>query len=374
MGDHDENCGKCKKKIINDRGVGCEGVCQKWFHPACVSISAPEMKLIEKNKQIKWMCEDCNDQYVHLIDTSVKKIMNEMMDTLKTTMEQMLTKKFNEMMKKNNMNLQMNQVEKKTVLYADRLKEAKQEVIILHPKNQNQTSDTTKMECKEKLNPAEMKVGIENVRKIRNGGIVITCKTKEEIKKINEEVKAKLGKEYEVKIPQLKTPKIRIYGIEEMMEDDDLIDALRNQNPEIIGEEAELTVKVNKRTKQTYVVVVETDPKTFKKVILEGKLKIKWQRCQVNEYLGISRCLNCYSYDHWVDECDKGKLCLRCGNGDGHEVKDCEHTNERCMNCVSTNEKLKLDLDVNHSVMSNECPVYLRRVSMKRRGILYDSI
>jgi len=46
-----------------------------------------------------------------------------------------------------------------------------------------------------------MKIGIKNLRKIRNGGIVIACKSKEEIAKVNAEVTKKMGKECVVKIP-----------------------------------------------------------------------------------------------------------------------------------------------------------------------------
>lgn len=56
---------------------GREGVSQKWFHSKCAKISVAEIQLMKKNKGLKWMCEYCNGLCVHLIETTIKKIMNE---------------------------------------------------------------------------------------------------------------------------------------------------------------------------------------------------------------------------------------------------------------------------------------------------------
>lgn len=107
-------------------------------------------------------------------------------------------------------------------------------------------------------------------------------------------------------------------------------------------------------------------------MIEEGRLKIKWQRCRVHEYLALSRCMKCYSYDHWSEACKGGKICVKCGGN--HLAKDCKAAAIQCMNCVKANGKLQLNLDCSHSVLSSECPVYQRRMSMKRRTIMYESI
>ncbi|GLH02830.1 Retrotransposable element [Gryllus bimaculatus] len=75
--------------------------------------------------------------------------------------------------------------------------------------------DTMMSTMEEMLKPVEMKAGYENIRKIRNEGIVIICTSKEEIQKLDTEIKAKMGDEYVLKIPKLKNPKLRVYEIEE---------------------------------------------------------------------------------------------------------------------------------------------------------------
>lgn len=122
-----------QEKFTNDECIGCEGVCQKWFHSNCVSITAPELRLISKNRNLKWMCDECNGQYVHMVDTSVKKIMGEMMESMKIAMEKMVSSKLTELMKKSG-NIRTNNKEN-VATYANKVKEGKEEVIIVHPKS-----------------------------------------------------------------------------------------------------------------------------------------------------------------------------------------------------------------------------------------------
>lgn len=58
-----------------------------------------------------------------------------------------------------------------------------------------------------------MKVVIENVRKIKNWGITTTCKSMEEIQKVEAVVMAKLSKEFEMEIPELRKPRLQIYEV-----------------------------------------------------------------------------------------------------------------------------------------------------------------
>lgn len=98
----------------------------------------------------------------------------------------------------------------------------------------------------------------------------------------------KMSKEYMVKIPESKRPRLRIFDIEDEMEDEELTTAIENQNPEIINEQSEINVKINKKAKNTCIVVIEVDALIFGRVMKDRRLKIGWQRFQVKEYVGIS--------------------------------------------------------------------------------------
>ncbi|GLH13639.1 Zinc finger protein GLIS2 homolog [Gryllus bimaculatus] len=63
-------------------------------------------------------------------------------------------------------------------------------------------------------------------------------RSKEEIGKVDAEVKKKLGKEYVVKIPEVRNPRIRIKDVEEVISDEEIVKYLKYQNPENIKEDA----------------------------------------------------------------------------------------------------------------------------------------
>lgn len=55
-------------------------------------------------------------------------------------------------------------------------------------------------------------------------------------------------------------------------------------------------------------------------------------------------------------------------------AKHCTVNEVKCGNCKDANEKLRLHLDVNHSVFDEECPVYQRKLKMKGRAVMYADI
>lgn len=57
--------------------------------------------------------------------------------------------------------------------------------------------------------------------------------------------------------------------------------AIRNQNHETIKHEAEIEVEFNKKPKNSYIVVIDVDVQIYVRIMRDGRLKIKWQCCQV---------------------------------------------------------------------------------------------
>lgn len=63
--DHAEvtsNCGACDENVKNeDCSIQCEGLCAKWYHIGCVSISPSEYNMIEQlGDKLHWFCDNCN--------------------------------------------------------------------------------------------------------------------------------------------------------------------------------------------------------------------------------------------------------------------------------------------------------------------------
>lgn len=102
----------------------------------------------------------------------------------------------------------------------------------------------------------------------------------------------------------------------------------------------------------------------------ESRLRIGWDIFRVFEAFDVIRCFNCSDYHHLSKNCTSKKRCLKCSKK--HGMSECESTVEFCCNCSETAKSLKLDLYTNHSAMSSDCPVYLRKINAQRQRTNYS--
>lgn len=73
-------CGICKTSR-NEQLIGCEGPCDEWFHISCKNITENEFKVIEKYKNLIYLCEECNPKCEVMCkteQTEVKKLVTEL--------------------------------------------------------------------------------------------------------------------------------------------------------------------------------------------------------------------------------------------------------------------------------------------------------
>lgn len=116
------------------------------------------------------------------------------------------------------------------------------------------------------------------------------------------------------------------------------------------------------------MAIVECDPLSAEKILKQEKISIGWSICRVFEYVHVFRCFKCGDYDHKATECKKEDRCLKCASKE-HKTEDCVSDYYKCCNCIAANEKLKLNLKVDHTVFDANCPVYLRKVDAQKRSI-----
>jgi NAD-dependent DNA ligase len=62
------------------------------------------------------------------------------------------------------------------------------------------------------------------------GSVIIQCKTNEDLEKFKTDTKAKLGEKFKIQMPHLRSPKIKIYGIDQKYEDAKMSELLNKQN------------------------------------------------------------------------------------------------------------------------------------------------
>lgn len=250
--------------------------------------------------------------------------------------------------------------------YADATKCS--EVVVIQPKKTQQFTETKTM-VQSEVKPAELSVGISNIHKLKNGGVAISCKNKEEVQKLKNEVENKLGKDYNIKIPKQRNPQIKIVGLSQELSEEHIKKSIKNQNENVGVKMKFFKIHVIKKMKTKYFIIAEVNNEMFQEIMLEneGTLNIEWDRCSVYEYFNVVRCYKCGRYNHKINDCKYAQTCIKCGESN-HKSNECTTGKLMCINCKESNEKLNLKLDTNHTAYDASCSVLQRIIgSIKRK-------
>ena len=147
-----------------------------------------------------------------------------------------------------------------------------------------------------------------------------------------------------------------------------LEDCILKQNSFLNQHDPEVQVQLKKKRKSKYMAIVECDPLSADAILKQGKMSIGWSICRMFEYVRLFRCYKCGDYDHKSTDCKKDERCLKCASKE-HKSVDCVSESFKCCNCMEANEKLKLNLKIDHTVFDINCPLYLRKVDAQKRSI-----
>lgn len=242
-------------------------------------------------------------------------------------------------------------------------------VVIIRPKDSEQESKKTMSAIKSKISPT--KKNIIKVKNVSKGGVIIECGTKDDIADLKTDAENKLGDNYDVLIPEKKLPKLRVFGISDKMTADEILTKLREQNATIFHEKSfmQIFTVTAAANSERYVFKMECDPQTFTAIMSVGKLRIGWDICVVQEIVDVLRCFNCNTFGHPSKYCKEKLTCPKC-SGD-HSIGDCKSEEAKCINCVSANRDLNMNLDTSHFVWSAECSSLKRQSDRQRKKINY---
>lgn len=235
------------------------------------------------------------------------------------------------------------------------------QTLLVIPRSQQETLTTTK-DLYKNINLSKLKIGINSVKNIKNGGIEIKCKSKEDIQKLEKEIKEKTN-HYNVEVKKLLNPKIKLSGLklENEISEIDLQNMIRQQNYFIQEDDILLVnhLRYNER-KKSYMLFAEINAKLFKKIFNEnnGKLFVGWQYINVYENNQVTRCYNCCRYNHKSKNCQNKTVCPHCtGEHLGQNCKNQEQE-KRCINCEFANAKYRTKYCTKHMANDNECPTF----------------
>lgn len=368
-------CKLCNKKKGPDLKVFvCDG-CNDCVCTKCSKLTASEIKVLElkTGRIMKYLCPKClqsdtftllhqtiedkntiiesKEEIITLLRAKIKELEGNTKIPLYSTVTSMVTQN------KQTVNIGRNQSYNNVPN------------LMIIPK-QTQDADVTKRDLQRSIKPSELKVGIKSTRTIKNGGMILKCHDKHDIEKLKNEAEDKL-QGYEVRLTQMRRPRIKIIGYEGKLDAESLEQCIREQNS-IFSDQDYFKVtyiKTNKRD-NTRIIYSEVSPQLFHKVMSIKKLFIHWERCPVYEDLSIQRCFNCQQHYHKNSKCTSAKVvCERCA--EEHTLEECPKIKKECINCKTANDKYGLKYDVAHTASDPACPSYAYLIQVLRSKIDY---
>lgn len=247
--------------------------------------------------------------------------------------------------------------------------------IVVSSELEKETGEEILDKIRQAVNPKEGWVQVERVRKAKDRKIVMTCKTKEERKKVREKIE-KAGQHLVVEEMKNKNPLLILKYAMKSYTDLELLEAFRNQNREIFqgltSEEVEMKVRYKKKVWNPHLhhVVLMVTPTIWKRSLEKGKIKIDFRNLNVEDQSPLIQCTKCLDFGHTKRFCNETEfeLCSHCG--EAHLNAECpdKKVNEpaKCKNCIRAKSE-----NYEHSAFSSECPVRKKWDRLARAAVAY---
>lgn len=125
---------------------------------------------------------------------------------------------------------------------------------------------------------------------------------------------------------------------------------------------------IGTRDGQTRHWVVNVVPALWKQLVSHGHMYWDYLRFKVKSYVNVLQCYRCLEYGHSSRVCKHKTTCAHCG-GVEHKAEHCPSKSgpARCIHCVRGGLA-----NHQHSAMSQQCPVKIRKYEKIRSHTAYD--
>lgn len=243
--------------------------------------------------------------------------------------------------------------------------------IVIKPKTGKNASETKKLLSK-KVKPSNFRV--KDIYTRKDGSILVDVQDHSAMLKLKETIEKELCDHCEVEVSDTLKPTLKIVGINEEMNEDELKTTLIENN-EVMENVKHFKVKSivakDKENNDNFDAIIEVDAITFHKVLKQKKIMYGWERCQVVDALDVVQCYKCCGFNHKSVKCTARKeACPRCAGE--HLIRECNSSEVKCINCERSKLNGDKDADSNHCAWSERCPLYMRMKERKRQMIDYS--
>lgn len=232
--------------------------------------------------------------------------------------------------------------------------------VAIYPSDNTKTSEETKNLVQKIVCPEEMKLKVRGLRKIRNGGVIISTETKDDIQKLKQTVERSTTG-LTVDEPQKRKPRILIIGVPTDLAEKEVFKCIYEQNivdilPTLTKETfltaVKLSHKSGKRDADSCNYIVEVPASVRKALVNQNRIYINWTSCPVRDFTLVTRCFKCQQYGHASKTCKSAtSSCGHCG-AEGHATQECSSKEEppKCATCK------RYKKPHNHKTGDSECP------------------
>ena len=241
--------------------------------------------------------------------------------------------------------------------------------LILNPTDKDIKSQDIINTIKEKINPINLGIGINQIKKINNEKILISCRNMYETEIMKNEIDKNIPK-IETRISKPKNPLIVLTNVQKEVNPAEIKNIIVNQNKHILSPEMneekqnvhirELYRKNTKNDNYKHIVI-EVSPYLHKTILQQGSLYIGMQRIVTYDQSPLKQCSGCWKYVHTKRHCKNPDLiCLHCG--EKHHNRDCPN-NEQTLKCVNCNNS--------HKANYYNCPIKIKYDRLARAQVAY---
>lgn len=375
-------CSMCDETFDDDVAdeFECDGCCDS-FHLKCGGVTKKDYTARQIGKSLRVYCTNCSKSPETCVADNIKLILKFVQKIDLFNQKQVETNtKVNDILLKTTE--KVNEIGEKIDAfgtsipnsgtkssYAKAVKTKVNPVVVVKPK-EKQASKKTVEEIRAKVK----NVKVCNTRNIKDGGVVLSCENSSDTMKVKQIVEASYGKNYDVRLPEVKKPRVRITNISDQIDEDKLIDEIKKMNADLKEVDMKLVTVINrKKYSNTYRdIIVEVNGYAYKKLLKMGTIFLDWRQCQITEHLHIQRCFKCCGFSHISTECKaESQRCSKCAGT--HRFENCRKKTVKCINCTQIIDKYGADIDANHHAWSKDCKVLQRKIEALRNKIEYNA-
>lgn len=360
-------CVFCSGATKRKPSISC-AVCKKQAHSTCVTDSVDLCQLLSNIKGLSWKCNECSENCISINHADISKLLEEKVESALSAVNDKIASIQSDISKTAKVNLP---VIAEQPSYSDILKNNTQPAIVIQPKNVEQPISQTKSEITQNLNPSQSNIQLSRVKNLKNGGVLIGCKNRDDSEKFKKIIQDKMSQSYEIRELHGVLPRIRIVGMSEKYPEDQLVDYIKKCNVDLLHNSECKLIKLFslRKNKDIFQCVLQLDRYSYDRVIKAGNLFIGFDSCAVFDAVEVYRCFKCNEFNHSSKFCKKPISCPLCGQN--HDVKMCKSKVSHCTNCANLKNIHNTDVPTDHAVWEKEkCTAYIRARDKLRNDIL----